>query len=255
MRDLWKLNGKRALITGGTRGIGLAIAEQLLGLGAEICIVGRREETIKERLLGWKSHGTKAHGIVADVGNSDDRERIFADLSENWGTLDILVNNVGINIRKKTSEYSLEEYRNIINTNLTSIFEISRLAYPPLKASGKSSVVHISSVAGLTAIKTGTPYAMTKAAIIQFTKNTCVEWAPDGIRVNAVAPWYTRTELVNSLLADKEYSRSILDRTPLGRVAEPEEVAAAVSWLCLPASSYVTGQCIAVDGGFSVFGL
>ena len=118
-----------------------------------------------------------------------------------------------------------------------------------------ASVVNMASVAGLTHLCTGTPYAMSKAALIQMTRNLAVEWAGRGIRVNAVAPWYIDTPLARQVLDDPEYRRAVLDRTPMGRIGEPAEVAAAVAFLCMPAASYITGQCLNVDGGFSVNGL
>jgi Tropinone reductase 1 len=142
----------------------------------------------------------------------------------------------------------------IIETNLHSAFNLCKLTYPLLKKSGDACVVNISSVAGLTHIRTGAPYGMTKAALIQLTKNLAVEWAKDKIRVNGIAPWYIKTPLVEHLLENKEYTNDILIRTPMGRVGEPVEVADAVAFLCMPAASYITGQTIAVDVGFTVYG-
>jgi Tropinone reductase 1 len=123
-----------------------------------------------------------------------------------------------------------------------------------LKNAGASAIVNVLSVAGFTAIGTGTPYAMTKAALAQMTRNLAVEWASDGIRVNSVAPWYIETPLVEAVLKDPNYRERVISRTPLRRIGRPEEVAGAVAFLCLPASSYITGQCLFVDGGFSVNG-
>jgi Tropinone reductase 1 len=131
---------------------------------------------------------------------------------------------------------------------------MSQLAYPFLKKSGNARVINISSVSGLKHLRTGVIYAMSKAAMIQFTKNLAVEWAPDNILVNCLAPWYIKTPLAEAVLKNPEYLKDVLDRTPLGRVGEPEEVAATAAFLCMPASSYITGQCLAVDGGFSVYG-
>jgi Tropinone reductase 1 len=168
--------------------------------------------------------------------------------------LQILVNNAGTNIRKRMSELSLEEYRLVQEVNLVSCFEMCRLLYPLLREGAPAAVVNNASVAGMTHLRTGAPYGMSKAAIIQLTRNAAVEWAQDGIRVNAVAPWYIRTPLADQVLSDPQYCKDVLDRTPMGRVGEVEECARAIAFLCLPASSYVTGQCLAVDGGFSVYG-
>ena len=140
------------------------------------------------------------------------------------------------------------------STNIRSAFELSRLLYPLLKKSEQANIVYISSVAGQIHLKTGAIYAMTKAAINQLTKNLAVEWAEDKIRVNAVAPWYIKTPLAETVLKDNAYKKSVLNRTPMNKIGEPEDVAAAVSFLCMPASAYITGQIISVDGGFMVNG-
>ncbi len=169
-------------------------------------------------------------------------------------SLQILVNNAGTNIRKRMSELSLEEYRRVQQVNLESCFDLCRLLHPALIRGAPAAVVNNASVAGLTHLRTGAPYGMSKAAMIQLTRNLAVEWAGEGIRVNAVAPWYIRTPLADQVLADAAYRQEVLDRTPMGRVGEAEECARAIAFLCMPAAGYITGQCLAVDGGFSVFG-
>jgi len=250
----WNLTGKNALITGGTRGIGKAIAEEFVGLGASVFIVARDEDVLRETIQSFDLDISVVDGLVADVSNPADRQSVFEAIGKKWGKLDILVNNVGTNIRKKTLDYSDAEIQKIFNTNLFSSLELSRLMFPYLKKSEYPSIVNVSSVAGLTHLKTGIVYAMTKAAIIQMTKNLACEWASENIRVNAVAPWYIETPLAKQVLKDLDYLKSVLDRTPMKRIGKPTEVASAVAFLAMPASSYITGQCLAIDGGFSVYG-
>jgi len=252
--ERWKLTGKKALVTGGTRGIGRAIVQELLQFGAEVAVVARDQAVIDASVREWQEQGHSVLGIAADVSQKTDREKIVRAIEQHWQKLDILINNAGTNIRKLSMEYTDEERDFLIRTNLIAAYDLSKRCYPLLKKGQDAAIVNVTSVAGLTHVGTGAPYAMSKAAINQLTKNLAVELAADDIRVNAVAPWYIRTPLTEPVLQKPDYLERVLNRTPLKRVGEPQEVAAAVVFLCLPAAGYITGQVIAVDGGFLVYG-
>jgi len=252
----WRLDGQLALVTGGSAGIGRAIARELLGFGADVLLAARDAAALEiaraELTEDFPERDVQV--FVADVAE-DDQRRDLLDWVEDFGEgLHILVNNAGGNLTRAAVEYSEDEWRKIFEINLFSAFELSRYAYPLLTKHAASSIVNVGSVSGTTHVRSGAPYGMSKAAMHQMTRNLAVEWAEDGVRVNAVAPWYIRTRRTHDKLADPDYLDEVLLRTPLGRIGEPEEVAAAVAFLCLPASSYVTGECIAVDGGFLRYG-
>ncbi|MCB2195858.1 MAG: SDR family oxidoreductase [Bacteroidetes bacterium] len=251
MTNRWNLKNKKALVTGGTKGIGKAITQEFIELGADVLVVARNEADFLTLKSEIKSD--KIDFLQADLSKAEDIQKVIEQTENKWNALDILVNNVGMNIRKKTLEYSSEEYDQILNTNLRSAFELSKQFYLLLKAS-QGNIVNISSVAGLMHLRTGSIYGMTKAALIQLTKNLAGEWAEDNIRVNAVSPWYINTPLAQTVLKNKDYYNEVISRTPIKRIGNPEDVSAAVAFLCMPAAAHITGQCISVDGGFTIYG-
>ena len=230
----WDLKGKRALVTGGTKGIGKAICDELAELGADVISLAR-----------------EGGDIAADI--TKDRAKIVAAVGA--APLHVLVHNAGTNVRKPLIEYDDATWHRILDLDLTAAILLSRDLHPVLRAAQGASVIHIGSVAGQFALPTGVAYAAAKAGLAQAARTLALEWARDQIRVNTVSPWYTRTPLAAPVLADPVKLAAIVARTPLGRVAEPREIATAVAFLAMPVSSYITGQDLLVDGGMSIQGL
>ena len=249
---MWNLNGQTAVVTGGSKGIGRATVEEFLELGAEVLFTARNAEDIDKLQDELLAKGYKVKGIVADVSIPEDRKKIVNYVNETWGSLDILVNNAGINIRRKALDYSEEEYRKVLEINLFAPFILARELHATLKASGNGKVINVSSAAATQDVGTGTPYAMSKAGLLQQTRSLAVEWAADKIRVNAVSPWFTHTPLTDGLLGQEERMQPILKATPLNRVAQPQEIASIIAFLAMNKSSYITGQNFVADGGMSV---
>ncbi|XP_050912791.1 tropinone reductase homolog At5g06060 isoform X3 [Lathyrus oleraceus] len=225
----WSLQGMTVLVTGGTRGIGYAIVEELAEFGAAVHICSRNEEDINKCLEEWKSKGFHVTGSV---------------------------NNAGTVTPKPILDHTDEDVATIMSTNFVSGYHLCQLAHPLLKESGYASIVFISSIAGLKAFEFSSAYAASKGAMNQFTKNVALEWAKDNIRANVVAPGPVKTLLLeNAMKLSTEVDNTvkhIVSRTPVGRMGESEDISGLVAFLCLPASSHITGQIIAVDGGFTM---
>ncbi len=252
--SVWSLKNCIAVVTGATKGIGRAAAEELASFGAKVYLVARSSDELQRCVDELQAKGYDAAGLVADLSLSEQRKNLVHDLSQREQKIHVLVNNVGTNIRKSTTEYTDEEIRLLFETNLHSAFDLCRSLYTTLVAAGGASIINVASTNGLTYARTGSPYSMTKAALIHMSRYLAVEWAKDNIRVNAVAPWYIRTPLTEGVLSKPEYHDEVVSRTPLRRIGTVDEVAHTISFLALPASSYITGQCIAVDGGFTQYG-
>lgn len=247
----WRLDGLTALVTGASRGIGRAVAEELAGLGARLIVVAREPAGVDDTVAAL---GPGTIGVAADVTRADGRARIVAAVHA-AGPLHVLVHNAGTNIRGPLVGYDDATIERLIALNLTAPLLLSRDLHPALCAAGGASVIHVGSVGGHVALPTGVAYGAAKAGLAQASRTLALEWARDRIRVNTVSPWYTRTPLVEPVLSRPEALAAILARTPLGRIAEPREVATAVAFLALPAASYITGQALVVDGGMTIQGL
>ncbi|KAM0039164.1 putative oxidoreductase [Helianthus debilis subsp. tardiflorus] len=196
----WSLAGMTALVTGGTRGIGYAVVEELAELGAAVHTCSRNQEELNRRLQEWSTKGFNVTGSICDASCRPQRQHLVEKVSSIFnGKLNILINNVGTSILKPTIEYTSEEYSTLMATNFESCFHFCQLAHPLLKASGVGSIVFMSSVAGQVHVFSGSVYGATKGAINQLTKNLACEWAKDNIRVNSVAPWFIKTPLVESV--------------------------------------------------------
>ncbi|KDO52384.1 hypothetical protein CISIN_1g024752mg [Citrus sinensis] len=254
----WSLKGMTALVTGGTKGIGYAVVEELAAFGAIVHTCSRNETELNQRIQEWKSKGLQVSGSVCDLKIRAQREKLMETVSSQFdGKLNILINNAGTFIPKETTEFTEEDFSTVMTTNFESAYHLSQLAHPLLKSAGNGNIIFISSVAGVIAIPMCSIYASSKVAMNQLTKNLACEWAKDKIRVNTVAPWVIRTPLLDTVEKDSnflEHANRMVLRTPMLRPGEPNEVSSVVAFLCLSATSYVTGQVICVDGGYSVTG-
>lgn len=242
------LKGKVAIVTGGTRGIGLAVVKKFLDNGAIVVLCGSREETVNKALAEIKSERPEAQveGVWPDLTSLEQVQRMAADVHEKYGKIDILVNNAGISARDSIYQYTEEEFDKIMNLNIKAVFNCTRAVVGYMKEQKSGSIINTSSVVSIYGQAAGCGYPTSKFAVNGLTKSLARELGADNIRVNAVAPGVTRTDMVAAL--PKEMVDRLAAGIPLGRVGEPEEVADAFLFLASNMASYITGEILSVDG-------
>lgn len=251
----FRVDGKRAVVTGAGRGIGRALAIGLAEAGADVALISRTREDLEETASIIHELGSRTLILQADVTKRKEVQQTVAQIQGEWKNIDVLINNAGINIRSKALEVTEEEWQTIMDTNLKSAFMFAQEIGKIMKEQPTGGrIINISSVAGHVALRTGVVYASTKAAMIQMTKVLAMEWGQYGINVNSIGPWYFKTPLTEKLLADEDYVRDILSVTPLKRVGELSELVGPVVFLSSEAGSYVSGQTLFVDGGMTIHG-
>jgi 2-deoxy-D-gluconate 3-dehydrogenase len=253
MSNPFDLTGKVAIVTGGNGGIGLGIAAGLGQAGAKLAIVARNtaKSEAAARALA-KEIGSEPLVITADVARPEQVAAAVATVLEHFGRIDILVNNAGTSIRKLPQELGPDEWHAVMDVNLTSAFLMSKAVYPAMKQAGGGKVINIGSMTSIFGASFAIPYAASKGGIVQLGKSLALAWAADNIQVNAILPGWIETELTDGARAHVPglYER-VLARIPAGHWGKPGEMAGTAVWLASPASDYVTGVAIPVDGGFS----
>lgn len=253
--QLFDLTGRVAIVTGGNGGIGLGMARGLARAGAAVMIAGRNAAKNTAAAAELEKLGAKAARVEVDVTDEASCRAMAEETKRRLGRIDILVNNAGTNIRKRPELYSLEEWRHILETNLTSAFACSQAVYPAMKEAGGGKIVNIGSMMSIFGASFTTPYAASKGGIVQMTKAMACAWAGDNIQVNAVLPGWINTDLTRQARIDVPTLHDKVEaRTPAGRWGDPEDFEGIAVFLASPASGFVSGTAIPVDGGYSVQG-
>jgi 2-deoxy-D-gluconate 3-dehydrogenase len=253
MKDRSRLDGAVALVTGAARGIGRVTALALAERGARLALADLDAAPLEQAVGEVEASGGAAWGFVADMSSEASIEALFAEIQRREGRVDILVNNAGVAIRRPSIELSLADWDKVVAINMTGVFLCARAAARLMLANGTGgAIINVASIMGLSGggLFPNISYQTSKGAVVNMTRALAVEWAPRGIRVNAVAPTFARTRLTKGILADDDLVKRIEAMTPLGRLAEPEEVADAIVFLASPAAAMITGHTLPVDGGF-----
>jgi NAD(P)-dependent dehydrogenase (short-subunit alcohol dehydrogenase family) len=254
-KNFTDLSGRVAVVVGGTSGIGRSMAIGLAQAGADVVATGRRESLVEEITNLIRAEGRETLAIPADVGSRNSIDRLRDAVVQKFGRVDILLNVAGRIKRTPTLEVQEDEWNGIVDTNVTGTLRACQSFYEPLRASGRGRIVNIASLTSYVAFFEVAAYAASKCAVLALTRSLAVEWSRHGINVNAIAPGVFRTEMNSALLDGTPRGKELLMRTPMGRFGKTEELVGAAVLLASDAASYITGQCLAVDGGFLASGV
>lgn len=250
---IFDLSGKTAMVTGATRGLGEVAALALAKAGADVAVCGRSKPDLERVPESIRSLGRKSAGFFMDVTSKKSVQDTVKYILDQFGKIDILVNNAGVNRRIPVLELSEEDWDLVITTNLKGYFLVAQAVVPQMIEGGYGKVINMSSILGTVGLPNQVAYASSKGGVDQMTKVMALEWAKKGVRVNAIGPTYFETELVAQLRNDPERFNFINDRTPMGRWGQPEELEGIVIFLAAPASDFITGQTIYIDGGWTAW--
>jgi len=255
MRDCLVLCGRVAVVMGATSGLGRVLALGLARHGADVIPSGRREDQLSDVCREIVDLGRRSLALPTDVTDRSAVEALRGAVLKEFGRVDILINAAGQTVRKPTAEVNETEWASLIDTNLNGALRACQVFYEPLKASGRGRIVNIASLGSFVAFHEVAAYCAAKTGLLSLTRSLACEWARDGICVNAIAPGVFPTELNSELISSTERGRELLMRTPMGRFGYPEELVGAAVLFASGAASFVTGQCLAVDGGFLASGV
>lgn len=251
VQELFGLSGKRALITGSSKGIGYALAAGLSGAGADIVINGRNAERLDQAAAGLSRSGASVTTAVFDVTDPQAVREGVASIEADTGAIDILINNAGMQHRTPLEDFPDDAWDKLMSTNLNSVFNVGKTVARHMIERKKGKIINICSVQTALARPGIAPYVASKGAVANLTKGMCTDWAKHGLQVNGLAPGYFETELTEALVADKEFSAWLANRTPAGRWGKVEELVGAAVFLSSDSASFVNGHILYVDGGIT----